>query len=150
MNDMKRHDNQRVQRMMKTCLSKRPCRRPTTHFYVASDADQLYDITITYLGSTSPNKNILFSFRLSADVLDLNVTTCIENGGVIMAHRNHLQIRFSDVVLRADVIVDARNRLNIANTQVGFGSISSGGVNFDNNYYNLLVQKLAKFIDKKC
>uniref|UniRef100_A0A5K3FX77 Nuclear shuttle protein n=1 Tax=Mesocestoides corti TaxID=53468 RepID=A0A5K3FX77_MESCO len=150
MSDMKRLDIQRVRRMMERCLSKRPCTSQTTHFYDVGHSDPQYNITISYLRSTSPNTNILFSFRLSADVVDLNVTTCIEHRGIITALRNHLHIRFSDVVLRADVIVDARNRLRFDNCQVGLGNELSDTVVFDNNYNHVLVQQLATFIDKKC
>uniref|UniRef100_A0A5K3G0W8 BPI2 domain-containing protein n=1 Tax=Mesocestoides corti TaxID=53468 RepID=A0A5K3G0W8_MESCO len=148
---MIRHDIQSVRWMMEYCLSRRPCTSRTTQFYVSSDGDPQYNITITYLQSTSaPNRNIRFSFRLSADVLDLNVTTCIENEGIIMAHRNHGPIRFSDVVIQADVIIDANNLLHIKNSQIGFGKTLSGRGNFDNNYYHLLVPKLATFINEKC
>uniref|UniRef100_A0A5K3FX22 VWFD domain-containing protein n=1 Tax=Mesocestoides corti TaxID=53468 RepID=A0A5K3FX22_MESCO len=150
MNDMMRLDIQRVQGMMQSCLSKRPCTSRTTQFYVVGNRNPQYNATIAYPQSISSNRNVLKSFRLSADILDLNVTTCIIYENLIMTHRIHGPIRLSDVVIQADVIVDKSGRLHIENSQVGFGSRSAGGVNLDNNYYHLLVQKLAIFIDAKC
>uniref|UniRef100_A0A5K3FP16 Cadherin domain-containing protein n=1 Tax=Mesocestoides corti TaxID=53468 RepID=A0A5K3FP16_MESCO len=150
MTEMIRHDIQRVRWMMESCLSKRPCTSRTTQFYVAGDADPQYNITITYLQPASRSSNILYSFRLSADVLDLNATTCVEHRRIITALRTHGPMHLSDVLLQADVIVDTRNRLRFDKNQIGFSNRLSGRVNLDNNNYQLLVQHLTTFIAENC
>uniref|UniRef100_A0A5K3F2K5 Peptidase A1 domain-containing protein n=1 Tax=Mesocestoides corti TaxID=53468 RepID=A0A5K3F2K5_MESCO len=150
MTDKIRLDIQRVQWMMESCLSKRPCTSRTTQFYVVGNRNRQYNTTIAYPQSTPSNRNVLFFFRLSAAVLDLNVTTCIERQGIFQTHRTFGPIGFSRVVLEAGVVVDTRGRLRFRKNLLAFGDSLAYPVNIDNRDYQSLVQMFAAFIDEKC
>uniref|UniRef100_A0A5K3FU86 IgGFc_binding domain-containing protein n=1 Tax=Mesocestoides corti TaxID=53468 RepID=A0A5K3FU86_MESCO len=151
MTEMKRHDIQRVQGMMESCLSKSPCTSRTTQFYVASDGHPQYNITITYLQSTSaPNRNILHSFRLSANVLDLNVTTCVEYKNIISTHHTYGLIRLSDVVLQADVILTDSGRLRFSNSVLRYSNTILYPIGSDEIYLLSVMDKLNMFFTEQC
>uniref|UniRef100_A0A5K3FTK1 BPH_3 domain-containing protein n=1 Tax=Mesocestoides corti TaxID=53468 RepID=A0A5K3FTK1_MESCO len=148
MTEMTRLDIQLVQRIMENCLAKRPCTSRTTQFYVVGDPE--YNIAVTHPQSTStPNKNTLFTFRLSADVLKLNLTTCIERKGTFLSHRAYGPMGFSRVVIEADV-VNTRGRFRLLNSQFGFGESLSYPVNPDKRDFHSLVQMFAEYVDENC
>uniref|UniRef100_A0A5K3FK79 GMC_OxRdtase_N domain-containing protein n=1 Tax=Mesocestoides corti TaxID=53468 RepID=A0A5K3FK79_MESCO len=151
MTDMMRLDIQRVQWIMENCLANRPCTSRTTKFYVVGNRDPEYNITIAYPPSTSPRtSNALFSFLLSTDVLELNLTTCIEHGEAFITLRTYGPIRLSEVVIHANVVIDATGRLHMNNSRLVSSGIMSIPVNLYNEGYISVLQMLETFIDDQC
>uniref|UniRef100_A0A5K3F577 Uncharacterized protein n=1 Tax=Mesocestoides corti TaxID=53468 RepID=A0A5K3F577_MESCO len=133
--------------MMQRCLSQRKrCSSLTTRFHVAGDVDPEYNVTITYPTTTpKSHRSTLFSFHLSADKLELIAIPCFIQNGVLMSHRTFGPISFSEVVLQADVIVDARGQLDIRNSRLSFSDSMSYPVEFEKGDYNTVVQMFTAF-----
>uniref|UniRef100_A0A5K3F249 BPI2 domain-containing protein n=1 Tax=Mesocestoides corti TaxID=53468 RepID=A0A5K3F249_MESCO len=138
--------------MMQRCLSQRKrCSSLTTHFHVAGDADPEYNVTITYPTTTPESqRSVLFSFQLSTDQLVLNAIPCFIQNHVLMSHRTFGPINFSEVVLQADVIVDARGQLGIRNSRLSFSDSMSYPVRYENGDYNTIVRQIMVFIEEQC